>query len=206
MMKRNKVILLIFLTVCICACTSADKLYTVNNSFYSLPLNKKFFPLKYADTSYEYKGYYVLNTNDTLFYNVFYYVSPLTERCPEWPAPTLIYDTVVNGYDTTIVTQSVGSYANDDIDINRRQNIYYRFSDELKVDYKITVPIDSSRGGFFGIYVDSLHVSGNNVLQMNVFIDSPSLGAYTELYQSFFNLKFIPFDDKKFKLPEARIH
>lgn len=202
---KNKITLSYIAILSIAACNS-DTTQTIRNNFFVMPIQERLLPIVYADTSYEYNGYYIINTNDTLFYNIFYYVSPLLEECPEWPKPSVINDTVINDNDTIIVSKSVGSFASDDRDINRRQNVYYRFSDELKVDYKITVPIDSNKGGLFGIFVDSFYVSDNRVLQMNIYIDNPQIGTYHDLYNSFFNIVFVPLNEKKFNLPEPRVY
>ena len=205
--QRKSTILLFGIAILMfTACQSNTTHKKLMNNFFVIPVHEKFLPLTYVDTGYEYNGYYVLKTNDTIFYNVFYFVSPLLEECPEWPKPSISYDTLIDNLDTVIVSKRVGSYDSDDRDVNRRQNVFYRFSDELKVDYKITVPVDSNKGGLFGIFVDSFYVSDNRVLQMNIYIENPKSGTYKELYTSFFNILFVPFDEKKFILPEPRIY
>lgn len=173
--------------------------HNITNHFFILPIDKKFLPIKYADTSYKYKGYYVLNTNDTLFYNVFYYLNSLSEECPELEQVSNLIKTEVVGKDT-INTWS--GYTNYDRDINRRQNVYYRDAKNFRCKYKITVPIDSNKGGLFGVYVDSFFKYHINFMKMNVYVENPQKGCYKELYKSFFSILLIPHDSNKFKLPE----
>lgn len=128
----------------------------------------------------QFSGYYILNNADSMFYNIGFNISNLNEEIP-----TVVYvpDKKTFVFDANIDTTGIIFVDRKDFDIEkyRKQNI--NFEHKGSQIWKYTFPVDTSKGGNIGLYIDSIATGNLGVLQFNAFINSASKGNYSRLIQ-----------------------
>lgn len=175
---RRKLKLLVFIsaiiviTVYSCDLNNSDKEYKrYSNDIFSISYPENIHVKDYPLT--QYNGFQVLDTVDTLFYNVGYIVSNLSEQIPDV--------TFIPDMDNFVLDSGISlndfkytNRRNFDIDRYRKQNIFYLKDGNLVKKY--TFPIDTLEGGLIGLYIDSMSWNEREVVQFNAFVVNPSSG------------------------------
>lgn len=158
-------------------------------------LENDIFSIEYIDTNVtdnrvgHYSGYQLTPNGDTLHYNIGMIVHNLSERLPK--VVYVPFD-IIGTPDSSNKSESIifTTRKNFDLDRYRRQNVFWEQVNGLTRKY--TFPIDTSRGGMVGLYIDSILVGENGIVQFNAFIERPHRGSYISTLEALKTIRLKP--------------
>ncbi|CAN5525617.1 hypothetical protein BH10BAC2_BH10BAC2_25210 [soil metagenome] len=166
--ELNRILLFLSISIVLQSCTK--NLKNVENDIFKFSCN--FSSIK-NDKTGQFSGCYILNNTDSLFYNIGFTVHNLSDKIP---SAVFIPNKEQFLFDPNIDTTGVVFEKRKDFDIDKykKQNVNFEYSGNQI--WKYTFPIDTSKGGIIGIYVDSIATGELGVLQFNAFTNCSSKG------------------------------
>ena len=192
--KWHKYVLSVFIFCCL-SCSSKKNL-----DFYTGAINLELSNIDKVeyDTLNPYFGKYIFNEVDTFYYNVGFNISDLSESCPNviWVYDTLMIDDF-NQEDKSIIYTLNQHF---DIDRYKKQNVIFNRISNKPIKY--TFPIDTSKAGLVGVFVDSLFVHNiHGVLKFNIYCNSLSSLKYQTFLNDVLKMEIYPIDTALLALP-----
>lgn len=157
---------------------------------------------KQVDSSKLYEGFIIVSPNDTIYYQLGFNISNLSE-----PYPNVLYLNIDSSQVKNAISDSstiITTRWDFDPDNFKKQNI--SFSRQKGYPLKYTFPIDSSKGGMIGVYYDSLKVVNGGVLKFNMFCKYISPGNYKMIGEIIKGVVITPFDSTKLNAPIGTLY
>ena len=179
---KQKLKILVFSSIVIlfnsCLDRTDNEMATYSNELFSIRYPSEMVIKDYSLTPF--KGFQILDGVDTLFYSIGYVVSNLSE-----PMAEVFYIPDLNelDLDSNFMSDRVFFTArkNFDIDRYRKQNVFF---DSESKNRKYTFPIDTTRGGMIGLYIDSIFWDGEEIAQFNAFVNNPLPGKNRTIFEA----------------------
>lgn len=173
-LNNPHVLVLLGLVIIVCSCSSKKKMYDAQLFTFSYSGKKEVMNIAYSDFS----GIFLFNNTDTAYYNFGYNVSTLTESIPELVIIPDVSDEEIEAIAKDNHDKQFTNVRNADIDRLRKQNLFFLYRDNQI--WKYLKPIDTSKYGITGLYVDSMLVDSKGVVRFNFYFKKLIKMSYLE--------------------------